>query len=131
MSFSYMKVDWKITIFKRLVNSYIIQSPFWTFLLKFSWLNGTGSPKCSCQHKLNKNNQESSTELSAQISLMGWFLHHTLIALLRCPMVHVSFKNINCVSLICENVYGIRKKLLLWALNNMFWAKYLTWRQPM
>lgn len=131
-SYMYLKVDWKITICKRFLNSYIIQLPFWTFLLKFSWLNGTGSSmKCSCQHELNKNNQKSSTELSAQISEMGWFLHHTLIALLWYPMVHVSFKNINCVSLFCENVSGIRKKLLLWALNNMFRAKYFTWRQPM
>lgn len=131
-SYMYLKVDWKITNFKRFLNSYIIQSPFWTFLLKFSWLNCTGSSmKCSCQHELNKNNQKGSTELSAQISVMGWFLHHTLIALLWYPMVHVYFKNINCVSLFCENVSGIRKKLLLWALNSMFRAKYFTWRQPM
>lgn len=34
--------------------------------------------------------------------------------------MYASFRYIYCVSLFCENVSGIRKKLLLWALNNMF-----------
>lgn len=106
---SWLKDNYEITE----CHGFVIQSSFRTSLITFSWRNITCSLcECSWQHKQKNLIRKARMSFQLRLVLKCWFIHYTLIASLRCLMIHVSFK-IYWFSLLFENVCGIGNKMLV------------------